>query len=86
MLPNEEARTVELLERLNGFFDAHIYPNEARYEADLNAMRRAGDPWQPMALVEELKPRAREAGLWNLFLPHSERAAEGLSNFAYAPL
>jgi acyl-CoA dehydrogenase len=86
MLWNQEARTVELLERLKAFFDTHIYPNEARYEEELNAMRRAGDPWQPMAVVEELKPQARKAGLWNLFLPHSERAPDGLSNLAYAPL
>jgi acyl-CoA dehydrogenase len=86
MLWEQEPRTVELLERLKAFFDAHIYPNEARYEAELHALRAAGNPWQPSALVEELKPLARKAGLWNLFLPHSERAPDGLSNLSYAPL
>ena len=86
MLWELEPKTLDLLDRLRAFFDTHIYPNEARYEEDLHALRAAGNPWQPSALVEELKPVARKAGLWNLFLPHSERAPDGLSNFAYAPL
>ncbi len=86
MLWEHEPRTVELLGRLQSFFDSHIYPNEARYEEELTALRATGNPWQPSALVEELKPLARKAGLWNLFLPHSERAPDGLSNFACAPL
>ena len=86
MLWEKNSRTVELLERLQAFFDKHIYPNEARYEHDLLAARAAGNPWQASALVEELKPIARQAGLWNLFLPHSEREPNGLSNLDYAPL
>ena len=86
MLWEKNSRTVELLERLQAFFDRHIYPNEARYEHDLLAARAAGNPWQASALVEELKPIARQAGLWNLFLPHSEREPNGLSNLDYAPL
>ena len=86
MLWERNSRTVELLERLQAFFDKHIYPNEARYEHDLLAARAAGNPWQASALVEELKPIARQAGLWNLFLPHSEREPNGLSNLDYAPL
>src|ERR1035437_6660531 len=79
-------RSIELQRRLNAFMDEHIYPNEARYEEELNASRKAGNPWVPSKLVEELKPKARAAGLWNLFLPHSARVSEGLSNFDYAPL
>ncbi len=67
--------------RLNAFMDEHIYPNEARFEAEV----AEGDRWQPTRIVEELKPKARAAGLWNLFLPHSEHGA-GLTNLEYAPL
>lgn len=67
--------------RLNAFMDEYVYPNEARFESEV----AEGDRWQPTRLVEELKPRARAAGLWNLFLPHSESGA-GLTNLEYAPL
>src|SRR5205823_4062158 len=67
--------------RLTAFMDKHVYPNEARYYAET-----AGDDrWKPSALIEELKPKAKAAGLWNLFLPASARGA-GLSNAEYAPL
>ena len=67
--------------RLVAFMDEYVYPNEARYYGET-----AGDDrWQPSAIVEALKPRAKAAGLWNLFLPASERGA-GLSNAEYAPL
>lgn len=79
-------RSLELQERLNAFMDEYIYPNEKRYEEEREMNRLKGHPWEPSKLVEELKPRAREAGLWNLFLPHSERVPEGLSNLDYAPL
>jgi acyl-CoA dehydrogenase len=79
-------KTRELLERLNVFFAAHIYPNEGRYHDEMEALRRAGDPWQPLKLVEELKLRARDAGLWNMFLPHAYKGQGGLSNLDYAPL
>ena len=72
--------------RLLSFMDEHIYPNEARFFAEIAANRAKGNAWVPTALVEELKPKARAAGLWNLFLPHSPRAPEGLSNLEYAPL
>src|SRR5690606_18515459 len=75
-----------LRERLLSFMDEHIYPNEARHDAEIDENRRAGNAWQPVKVVEELKPLARKAGLWNLFLPHSERVPEGLSNVEYAPL
>jgi acyl-CoA dehydrogenase len=75
-----------LCARLKEFFGEHIYPNEQRYLEEVAANRRAGNPWVHLKLLDELKPRAREAGLWNLFLPRSKRAPEGLSNLEYAPL
>jgi len=76
----------DLQSRLQAFMDAHIYPNEARFMAEVAANRARGNPWRPTELVEQLKPLARAAGLWNLFLPNSPRAPEGLSNLEYAPL
>ena len=76
----------EMQARLLAFFDAHIYPNERRFFEEVEANRRAGNAWVPTRLIEELKPLARKAGLWNLFLPKSSRAPEGLSNLEYAPL
>jgi acyl-CoA dehydrogenase len=71
----------ELQKRVTAFMDEHIYPNEARYHEHTNGPNR----WQPVPIIEELKPHARAAGLWNLFLPESERGA-GLTNLEYAPL
>ena len=76
----------QLRERLLAFFDEHIYPNEKRYHEEIEANRRGGNAWIPTKVIEELKPKARAAGLWNLFLPRSPRAPEGLSNLEYAPL
>jgi len=78
-------RTKQLQARVQEFMAAHVYPNEARYHADIEASTRAGRRWSPVPVIEELKPRARAAGLWNLFLPESEYGA-GLSNQEYAPL
>ncbi|MES2075812.1 MAG: acyl-CoA dehydrogenase family protein [Pseudomonadota bacterium] len=75
----------QLQARLNAFMDQHIYPNEARFHAEIEANRAAGDAWLPTRVMEELKELARAAGLWNLFLPESELGA-GLSNLEYAPL
>ena len=72
--------------RLLAFMDQHIYPNEARFYEEVAANRAKGNAWIPTRLIEELKPKAREQGLWNLFLPKSKRAPEGLSNLEYAPL
>jgi len=81
------ARSRELQERLLEFMDAHIYPNERRFHEEIEANRSAGNAWQPTKVIEELKPKARAAGLWNLFLPRSPRAPDGgLSNLDYAPL
>jgi acyl-CoA dehydrogenase len=79
-------KVAQMRERLLAFFDEHIYPNEQRYLQEVEANRRAGNPWQPTKVIEELKPKARAAGLWNLFLPKSSRAPEGLSNLEYAPM
>ncbi len=78
--------SVALRQKLLAFMDEHILPGEARFAAEVTANREAGRTWTPVRLIEELKPKARAAGLWNLFLPRSERAPEGLSNLAYAPL
>jgi acyl-CoA dehydrogenase len=80
-------RCKDLQARLLAFMDEHIYPNEQAFkqEVDLNGTER-GNRWVPTGLVERLKPLARQQGLWNLFLPRSERAPEGLSNLDYAPL
>jgi acyl-CoA dehydrogenase len=71
----------ELESRLRDFMDAQVFPNEARYHAEV----ASGDRWQPLELIEELKAKARSAGLWNLFLPASSHGA-GLTNTEYAPL
>ena len=86
MLTEYSPKTLELMQALQAFFDQHVYPNEARYAHELDALRRAGNPWQPSALVEELKQVARKARLWNLFLPHRYEGEGGISNLDYAPL
>ena len=80
-------RCKELQGRLLAFMDEHIYPNEKLFkqEVDNNGATK-GNRWIPTELNERLKPLAREQGLWNLFLPKSARAPEGLSNLDYAPL
>jgi len=79
-------RVKQMQAQLLAFMDEHIYPNEKRYHEEVEANRRAGNPWQRSQVIHELKPIARKAGLWNLFLPKSDRAPEGLSNLEYAPL
>ena len=80
-------RCKDLQTRLLAFMIDHIYPNEKAFkeEVDHNGQQQ-GNRWIPTSLVEKLKPIARQQGLWNLFLPRSERAPEGLSNLDYAPL
>jgi len=75
----------ELRQKLSHFFDEHIYPNERAFNSEVTANRANGNAWVPTELIEKLKEQARDAGLWNLFLPESERGA-GLSNLEYAPL
>jgi acyl-CoA dehydrogenase len=69
-----------LQRRLQSFMDEHVYPNEKKYHEQIEQNR-----WQPAPIIEELKPKARAAGLWNLFLPESGHGA-GLTNLEYAPL
>ena len=71
----------DLQEQLKAFMDKHIYPNEAEFFRQLNE----GNRWKVIPLIEELKEKAKSAGLWNLFLPESEYGA-GLTNYEYAPL
>ncbi len=78
-------KTKELQARLNRFMDKHIYPNEKTYNDQMDAFRKEGNPWQVPQILEDLKPKAREEGLWNLFLPESERGG-GLTNLEYASL
>ena len=78
-------RTQELQQRVTAFMAEHVYPAEATVTAELEANTQAGKRWTPLQVIEDLKPKAREAGLWNLFLPESDRGA-GLLNQEYAPL
>ncbi len=75
------AKVEELRTRLTQFMDEHVYPNEPLYWDQVNT----GDRWKTVEIIEELKPKARAAGLWNLFLPQSAHGA-GLTNTEYAPL
>ena len=70
-----------LQERVSAFMDEHVYPNESVFEEQIEA----GGRWTPPPILDKLKAKAREAGLWNLFLPESERGG-GLTNLEYAPL
>ena len=79
-------RVTDLRERLVRFMDEHVYPNETRFHDEVEQNRTRGNAWIPTKIVEELKPKARAAGLWNLFLPRSPRVPEGLNNLEYAPL
>jgi len=73
-------RAKDLQKKLAAFMDEHIYPNEQRFHDEIDRNR-----WSPTQIIEELKPKARAAGLWNLFLPESDYGA-GLTNLEYAPL
>ena len=76
----------QLQEQLQGFMGEHIYPNETAYAESLH---HAQNRWAPLPLMDELKAKARHAGLWNLFVPPGLNEFvdhDGLSNFDYAPL
>src|SRR3984957_14622476 len=77
---DHSSKVKDFQQRLVAFMDEHIYPNEARYHHEIEQNR-----WQPVKVIEELKPKTRARGLWNLFLPHDENGA-GLTNLEYAPL
>jgi acyl-CoA dehydrogenase len=76
---SEKAKAYQ--EQLKVFMDKHVYPNEVTFARQIGE----GDRWQPVAILEELKKKARSEGLWNLFLPESEYGA-GLTNLEYTPL
>ena len=85
------AKTKELQARLQKFMDEHVYPNEGTYKRQLQENTDAGKRWSPIPIIEELKQKARPAGLWNLFLPVDTAQASGytgagLTNLEYAPL
>ena len=76
-------RVTGLRERLIAFMNEHVYPNETRFFAEVEQ----GNRWEPPALLEDLKQKARAAGLWNLFLPKAYgEFSPGLTNLEYAPL
>jgi acyl-CoA dehydrogenase len=84
-------KTKELQAKLLKFMDDYIYPAEKEYEAELEANTKAGKRWTALQTIEKLKPKARAAGLWNLFLPVDSASASGyegagLTNQEYAPL
>ena len=84
-------KTKDLQERLLKFMDEHIYPGEKDYAAEMEANTAAGKRWTPLQTIEKLKLKAREQGLWNLFLPVDSAEAAGykgggLTNQEYAPL
>ncbi len=81
MFPEPSSNAAKLRERLAAFMDEHVYPNEQVYQEQIET----GARWQIPALMEELKAKAKAAGLWNLFLPDREHGA-GLTNLEYAPL
>src|SRR3954468_8454985 len=77
----QSEKVTGLKHRLEAFMDKHVYPHEERFYKEAESL----GPWQVYPVIEELKPKARAAGLWNLFLPHSESGG-GLTNLEYAPL
>ena len=79
---NHTQKVVDLMDRLNAFMDEHIYPNEEAYREHF---KTTDNLWKSPPLMDELKEKAKNAGLWNLFLPESEHGA-GLTNLEYAPL
>jgi len=84
-------KTKDFQARLLKFMDEHIYPNEHAFHAEIEANTAAGKRWTPLQLIEKLKVKAQQDGLWNLFLPKDSAEiagvqAAGLTNQEYAPL
>ncbi|MBC7942701.1 MAG: acyl-CoA dehydrogenase family protein, partial [Chitinophagaceae bacterium] len=87
-------RTQDLQRQVSAFMQEHVYPAEGHYHAEIEANTKAGKRWTPLQVIEELKSKARSAGLWNLFLPPRAESSgtdtsglgAGLSNQEYAPL
>jgi acyl-CoA dehydrogenase len=76
------SKVLDLQAKLTAFMDAYIYPNEQAVEDEINA---SGNPYHHARIVDELKQKAKDHGLWNLFLP-DDRFGAGLTNLEYAPL
>ena len=81
---NYSEKVIALQHQMEAFFAEHIMPNEKRFQDDIEANTKAGKRWTPVQLLDELKPKAQAAGLWNLFMPGKHGA--GLTNLEYAPL
>jgi len=81
MLPELSTKVEDLLEKVSKFMDKNIYPNEQKIMNEI----AEGDRWQPSQILEGIKAKAKEQGLWNLFLPESDRGA-GLTNYEYGHL
>ncbi|MGH7856618.1 MAG: acyl-CoA dehydrogenase family protein, partial [Candidatus Binatia bacterium] len=77
-----DEKTQKMLAKVQSFMNEHVYPNEAEYYRQHEALP---DRWQAPPMMDELKAKAKKAGLWNLFLPESEHGG-GLTNLEYAPL
>ena len=83
MIFEHNDKTKELIAQVEAFMDKYIYPNEITYNEQMEAF--GADRWQVPQILEDLKVKAREEGLWNMFLPDSERGG-GLTNVEYAPI
>jgi len=81
----QSERVKELILQVSKFMDEHIWPAEEVYASQMDAFREEGNPWRVPPILEELKSKAKEQGLWNFFLPESQNGF-GLSNLEYAPL
>ena len=77
-------KVISIQQQMEAFFAEHIMPNEQRFHDEIEANTKAGKRWTPVQLLDELKPKAQAAGLWNLFMPGKHGA--GLTNLEYAPL
>jgi acyl-CoA dehydrogenase len=84
---NHSEKTQGYIERVKAFMDEHVYPVEEQIYAETHELNPGGDwkNWQVHPLIEPLKKKAQEAGLWNLFMPDAE-LGQGLTTLEYAPL
>jgi acyl-CoA dehydrogenase len=78
-------KVVELQSRVMDFVRSNVIDAEVAFKKEMNALRAAGNPWQPTQTMEALKEKAKAAGLWNMFLPES-KSGFGLTNLEYAPV
>ena len=83
MIFEHNEKTKELIARVENFMDKYVYPNEVTYDEQMKAF--GSDRWQIPQILEDLKIKAKEEGLWNMFLPESEKGG-GLTNVEYAPI